>query len=119
MVSRFSVVESPALHPGACWITGSQVGPFIDTQTDVPFEKRGHVYIGLDALREMAFEAGLFKGLVPEARVQEAYNNGRLDALKEDTNGTADRLSAELRRAADRIDAVRTDAEAAAEAARV
>lgn len=119
MVSRFMVVETPALHPGACWITGSQVGPFVDTQTDVPFEKRGHVYIGLDALREMAFEAGLFKGLVPEERVQEAYNNGKADGLKEDTNGTADRLSAELRSAADRIDAVRVAVESTSEGAHV
>ena len=81
--SRFKLVDTPAMAPGECWVTRSSVGPFIDTQTDVPFERRGRVYLTIDVVREMAFEAGLFDGLVPAEQVEEAYANGRADAIKE------------------------------------
>lgn len=116
--SRFKLVETPALLPGECWVSRSSVGPFLDTGVDVPFERRGRVYLNLDILREMAFEAGLFEGLVPAERVQEAYENGQADAFKENINGDLAGAAAALRSAADRIDAVRVRAEAPVEAAR-
>ena len=114
---RFTLVDTPALMPGECWITRTPVGPFIDTGTDVPFEKRGRVYISLDALREMAFEAGLFTGLVPGENVEKAYANGFADAVKENIGGELAGISAALRSAADRVDAVRVDNPAPVDAA--
>ena len=115
--SRFKLVETPAMLPGECWITRTSVGPFIDTQVDVPFEKRGRVYISIDALREMAFEAGLFTGLVHEAQVRQAYSDGYAAAVKENLGGELAGIAAALRSAADRVDAVRVDDEASVEAA--
>ena len=117
-LSRFKLVETPALLPGECWFSGTPVGPFIDTGMDVPFEKRGRVYISIDTLREMAFDAGLFEGLVPEEKVQQAYDEGLLVATKENLGGSLDRLADELAGAADRIRAVRVGDAAGAEAAR-
>lgn len=116
--SRFKVVDTPAMMPGECWITRTSVGPFIDTGTDVPFEKRGRVYISLDVLREMAFEAGLFEGLVPRTEVEAAYANGQADAMKENIGGELGGTAARLRLIADRIDALRVDDAASVEAAR-
>ena len=50
-LSRFKIVETPALLPGACWFSGTDRGPFVDTGMDVPFEKRGRVYISVDILK--------------------------------------------------------------------
>jgi hypothetical protein len=116
--SRFKVVETPAMMPGECWITKTSVGPFIDTGTDVPFERRGRVYISLDVLREMAFEAGLFEGLVPKTYVDEAHAQGYADAIKENINGDLAGAAAALRSAADRVDAVLAGAEAPVAGAR-
>lgn len=116
--SRFKVVETPALMPGECWLTKTSVGPFVDTGVDVPFERRGRVYLSVPAVREMAFEAGLFEGLVPAERVEEAYRNGYEDAMKENLNGKLADAAAALRGVADRIDAVRVDDSAPVEAAR-
>lgn len=116
--SRFQLVETPALMPGECWITKTSIGPFIDTQTDVPLERRGRVYISVDALREMAFEAGLFEGLTPQHYVEEAYARGYADATEENLNGQLADTAAALRSVADRIDAVRLDDVAPVEAAR-
>jgi len=113
---RFKLVETPALMPGEDWITRTTIGPFIDTGTDVPFERRGRVYIAVDTLREMAFDAGLFEGLTPKTYVEEAYANGYADAVKENLGGELDRIAAALRSAADRIDAVRLDSPAPVEA---
>jgi len=114
---RFTVAETPALLPGNDWFTGTPVGPFIDTHLDVPFEKRGRVYISFDTLREMAFSAGLFEGLVPEEQVHKAYHNGYADATKENLGGDLDGIVDALRSAADRLGAVRVDSEAPVEAA--
>ena len=116
--SRFKLVDTPAMLPGDCWISRTSVGPFIDTGTDVPFERRGRVYINVDVLREMAFEAGLFEGLVPSTEVEKAYANGVADTFKENIDGDLAGAAAALRSAADRIDAVRVGAEAPVEAAR-
>ncbi len=116
--SRFKLVDTPAMLPGDCWISRTSVGPFIDTGTDVPFERRGRVYINVDVLREMAFEAGLFEGLVPSTQVEEAYRNGRADAIKENINGDLAGAAAALRSAADRVDALLVDGSAPVEAAR-
>lgn len=114
---RFKVVDTPALMPGECWVTRTSVGPFIDTGVDTPFEKRGRVYLSVETIREMAFEAGLFDGLVPGTEVEKAYANGRADAVKENLGGELDGIAAALRGAADRISAVRVASEAPVEAA--
>lgn len=115
---RFKVVDTPAMMPGECWLTRTTVGPFIDTGLDVPFEKRGRVYIALDILREMAFEAGLFEGLVPSTEVEKAYANGVADATKENIGGELGGIATRVRLIADRLDALRVDDAAPVEAAR-
>lgn len=117
MTSPYTVVETPALAPGECWITRTPIGPFIDTNIDVPFERRGRVYLSKDVVREMAFEFGLFEGLVPATEVEEAYANGLRDGVKENLGGNVDDLVAGLDRAAARLRALRVDAEAPVEAA--
>lgn len=87
-MSRFFLVDAPALAPGVCWITKSGVGPFIDTGIDLSKNviDRGRMYISVDSLREMAQIAGLFDETAPvsvELRKKELYDLGYNDALKE------------------------------------
>ncbi len=104
--SRFTLVDTPALLPGNDFVTGTPVGPFIDTHCDVPFEKRGRLYLSLDTVREMAIEAGLFEGLVPEAKVVQAYDKGYADAQKENIRGNLADARARVADALDALDGV-------------
>lgn len=117
MVSRYTLVETPALLPGEDWITKTTFGPFIDTGVDIPWERRGRMYLSVDTIREMAFEAGLFTGLIPAEREDEAYERGLRDGRKEGLSGNLGRLASQLRDAADALDSVHLDAEAPVEAA--
>lgn len=87
-MSRFFLVDSPALAPGACWFTKTSDGPFIDTGYDLSKHvvDRGRVYISISALREMAQVAGLFDEKEPvsvEMKRKEWYDRGYNDAIKE------------------------------------
>ena len=87
-MSRFFLVDAPALAPGACWFTKTSDGPFIDTGYDLSKHviDRGRVYISVSALREMAQVAGLFDEKEPisvEMKKKEWYDTGYNDAIKE------------------------------------
>lgn len=87
-MTRFFLTDAPAMAPGVCWITKTGVGPFIDTGVDLSLHvvDRGRIYISVDAIREMAQIAGLFKEKDPasvELRKLEYYNQGYKDALEE------------------------------------
>ena len=88
MTSRFSVIDSPILSPGHCWISRSSDGPLIDTGIDIGRMniERGRLYISFEMLREMARVAGILdegKSTSVELKEQELYNKGYSDALKE------------------------------------
>lgn len=87
-MSRFFLVDAPALAPGSCWFTKTSDGPFIDTGYDLSKHviDRGRVYISITALREMAQVAGLFDETTPvsvEMKKKEWYDRGYNDAIKE------------------------------------
>lgn len=87
-MSRFFLVDAPALAPGSCWFTKTSDGPFIDTGYDLSKHviDRGRVYISITALREMATVAGLFDEKEPvsvEMKKKEWYDAGYNDAIKE------------------------------------
>jgi len=87
-MSRFFLTDAPALSPGVCWITKTGVGPFIDTGVDLSktVVDRGRIYISVDALREMATVAGLFKEAEPKTaglKKKQWYEEGYNDAIKE------------------------------------
>lgn len=87
-MSRFFLVDAPALAPGSCWFTKTSDGPFIDTGYDLSKHviDRGRVYISISALREMANVAGLFDEKEPvsvEMKRKEWYDKGYNDAIKE------------------------------------
>lgn len=82
--SRFKVVEHPTLQPATDIVTGTGVGPFIDTGRDIKFGERtiAHIYLSKASVEEMARELGLVEGAT-EAQLLVAYNKGKMDALKE------------------------------------
>lgn len=87
-MSRFFLVDAPALAPGSCWFTKTSDGPFIDTGYDLSKHviDRGRVYISITALREMAQVAGLFDEKPPvsvEMKKKDWYDRGYNDAIKE------------------------------------
>lgn len=87
-MSRFFLVDAPALDPGVCWITKTSKGPFIDTGVDLSKTviDRGRIYLSVDVLREMAQLAGLFDEGEPKAaglKRKQWYEEGYNDAVKE------------------------------------
>lgn len=101
MSSRFSMTNAPVQQPAVCWISGTSVGPFIDTNVDVSVGKidRGRIYISKDILREMAQVAGLFDEDEPvsvDLKKKEWYNQGYMDAMKEFSDDAYNRILAGL-----------------------
>lgn len=107
--SRFSRVDTPALAPGCDFITQTPVGPFIDTHFDVPFEKRGRLYLSSETVREMALELGLFAGMVPASNVDDAYDRGYAEGVKENFRGNLVRARDDIADALDGVDRVLAD----------
>lgn len=83
-MGRYKVVENPTLQPAVDYVTGNGVGPFIDTGRDIKFGERtiGRLYLSKSTVAEMARELGLLE-TVSEQQLQDRYNKGKLDALKE------------------------------------
>jgi hypothetical protein len=98
MTSRFSLVKTPILSPGHCWISKTAEGPFIDTGVDVGrmHIERGRIYLSLEVLREMARVAGILdegKSASVELKEKEWYDKGYSDALKENYGDVLSRLA--------------------------
>jgi len=87
-MSRFFLVDAPALDPGVCWITKTSKGPFIDTGVDLSKTviDRGRIYLSVDVIREMAQLAGLFDEGEPKTaglKKKQWYEEGYNAAVKE------------------------------------
>lgn len=101
MASRFTVTNAPERTPGVDYVTGSGVGPFIDTGrdiTDMAGRKIGRLYLSKDSVAEMARELGLIGGHADTTAVDAAYNKGKLDALQEELGGDLYSVADTLRR---------------------
>jgi len=85
-MGRFRVVEAPELQPGVDYITGSSVGPFVDTGRDMTFGERklGRIYLSKDTVAELAHELGITaSATASQEALDRAYAQGQIDALKE------------------------------------
>lgn len=83
---RWSMTDAPAMLPGVDFITRSPVGPFIDTGINTTVETKGHVYLSVETIREMAEIAGLLEKKNAQERSLhdlEMYNAGYEAGLKE------------------------------------
>lgn len=101
MTSRFKVIDAPTLAPAVDYVTGTAVGPFIDTERNVIDQAGrvlGRIYLSKDTVREMAHELGLVGGHADQATIDDAYYRGKLDALQEELGGDIHDVSATLRR---------------------
>jgi hypothetical protein len=108
--SRFQVVDIAALNPGECLVTKTPNGPFIDTGVDLSGPDRpifrGRVYLSVEAVREMAEQAGLFDpyedrinhlGEVYMLARDEAQREGYAAGYAEKIDATADALVDRMR----------------------
>lgn len=101
MTSRFKVVSAPEFAPGTDYVTGSGVGPFIDTGRDIRDQagrNLGRLYLSKDSVAEMARELGLIGGHSDDTAIQTAYNKGKLDGLQEELGGDLYSVADTLRR---------------------
>lgn len=101
MTSRFKVVDAPVLAPAVDYVTGTAVGPFVDTERNVIDQAGrilGRIYLSKDTVREMAQELGLIGGHADRSALDEAYHRGKLDGLQEELGGDIHDISATLRR---------------------
>lgn len=115
---RWALVDAPTQMPAVDWITKSPNGPFIDTGIKVVPEMRGHVYLSVETIKEMAEIAGLLESKnAKESNLYdlEIYNRGYKDGLNEGVE-----LLGKLTTVANRLspafsDAIATSVEAAIE----
>ena len=83
---RWSMTDAPTLAPAVDFITRSPVGPFIDTGVNTTVETKGHVYLSVETIREMAEIVGLLESKSAQERSLhdlEMYNAGYEAGLKE------------------------------------
>lgn len=87
--SRYKVEPTAVKQPGIDYITGTSIGPFIDTGKDITIGDRkfGRIYLSKSTVAEMARELGLIGGHADNNMIQDAYNRGKLDALREELGG--------------------------------
>lgn len=100
MTSPYKVVGIAEKAPGIDYVTGSAVGPFIDTGKDIQIGDRrfGRIYLSKSTVAEMARELGIVGGAAGNAAIEAAYNKGKLDALKEELSGDLYSVADTLRR---------------------
>lgn len=101
MTSRFKVVDAPTLAPAIDYVTGTAVGPFIDTERDIVDQAGrilGRLYLSKDTVREMAAELGIIGGHADRTALEDAYHRGKLDGTKEELGGDIFAVSATLGR---------------------
>lgn len=115
-MGRFNVVTAPTQQPGVDYVTGSGVGPFIDTGRDITFGERklGRIYLSKDTIAEMAREFDLVgNSHATEEALQSAYVTGKLDGLRETFGGDITRVVDVLERWLDLLRPALAAAEAA------
>lgn len=92
------------MQPAVDYITNSSVGPFLDTGRNIKFGDRiiGRLYISKSSVEEMAREFGLL-GRTDSVAVEQAYNQGKLDGLREELGGDLYSIADTLRRWLDHV----------------
>lgn len=87
-MARYEITDAPTKQPAVDYVTGSGVGPFIDTGRDITFGERklGRIYLSKSTVAEMAREFGIIESASDEA-IRGAYAQGKLDALRETLDG--------------------------------
>jgi len=99
----YTLVEQAVQYPFKCALTGTEVGPFVDTgvnyETATGVYPEARIYIAAAAVAELAQLTGLFGDVhVLAQHEQEIYNRGKIDAVREglgnDVRRVADSLAA-------------------------
>jgi hypothetical protein len=99
----YTLVDQAVQYPFKCAITGSEVGPFVDTgvnyETATGVYPEARIYIATVAVAELAQLAGQLGDIHVTAQHEQAiYNRGKLDAVREglgnDVHRVADSLAA-------------------------
>ena len=101
MASPYKVVGTAGKAPGIDYVTGSAVGPFIDTGRDIQLpdgRRLGRIYLSKTTVAEMARELGLIGGSADSTALEAAYNKGKLDGLQEELSGDLYSVADTLRR---------------------
>lgn len=104
---RYRVMESSEYAPGACWVTGSAKGPFIDTGIYIPKERFGQLVLSKDFIEEAAHRLGLFADI--EDKLDEAFEEGYAEAEREKLDGRIDDVLDRLDDLTDALRSVRRD----------
>lgn len=83
-----TLVEQAVQYPFKCAVSGTEVGPFIDT--GVSYETRSgmypeaRIYLAVAVVREIAETAGVVAGAeINEARLAQEYARGKFAAAQE------------------------------------
>lgn len=84
------VVESPPLPPGACALTGTSVGPFVDTLIDDDAIRPGRVYLAASTVTSMASLLGMVSELA-HSRLK-----SRVQRLEDELAETRSKLLAQV-----------------------
>jgi hypothetical protein len=100
----YTIVEQAVQYPFKCALTGSEVGPFVDTgvnyETATGVYPEARIYIATIAVAELAELAGILPDVASKsAHETQIYNRGRFDAVKEG-------LGDDVRRVADSLGTV-------------
>ena len=101
MTSRFKVTKAPELAPGVDYVTGTGVGPFVDTGRDIRDQagrNLGRLYLSKSTVEEMARELGILGGQTDSTAIEAAYSKGKLDGLQEELGGDLYSIADTLRR---------------------
>lgn len=93
------IVEGPAEQPAVDYLTGSAVGPFIDTgvyaEDRQTGRRYGRIYLSKDTVLSLA---ALLGGVPTPQEERTEYARGFLDGVKENIGGDLVRTSDALRR---------------------
>lgn len=98
------IYDTVPTFPFKDYVTGTEIGPFVDTGKTVRFDRAdvGRIYLAKSTVAELASDLGLSED--PEERdraLAAAYNRGKLDAALENLSGDT---ASVLRRLADALD---------------
>lgn len=113
----YRVMESSEYPPGNCFVTGSATGPFIDTGVYIPKERFGQLVLSKAFIEQAAHMLGLFADV--EDKIDQAYDIGYAEGVKEEISGSLDRAVDNLGLAVDVLRSLRdaaVDAESLVEA---
>lgn len=84
------IVAAPPLHPGKCAISGTSVGPMIDTLVDFDTQPMdGRIYIAVSTVEHMAEMIGMASELAHDRA------KGRVKKLEAELRETQQHLAAE------------------------